>query len=264
MSHTLVDGDVQQDPALLIADLRVHVEHLERLIVGAVKMPGELIWWTGTAPAALTGVQEVKPCHLLANGAQVLRADWPLLYEEIGDKYGSPTTNAYFVLPNFVDKTPWPKATSGARGTVNATGGAATVALAITNMPAHSHSGSTATPSLSGTISSATAQSATTGITVDSSNTGMAFNNSSDTKSLNGAGGNYSAPLVNQAFDVNDPGHTHNVTGSVTINGSVSLNIASEGSGTAHENMPPFTVIEGILVYAGLKAVTEQPIEEGV
>jgi microcystin-dependent protein len=85
------------------------------------------------------------PAHYLnCNGASVLRTTYPQLFAAIGTTWGSVDAN-HFNLPNLNGRV-----TAGAGGTlpplantVGSTGGSATHALTIAEMPLHNHPGST-------------------------------------------------------------------------------------------------------------------------
>ena len=77
---------------------------------------------------------------LAADGTQVLIADWPLLYAEIGDAYGA-AGDGYFRLPDLARRAVVGAGTTG-DGTYSTgdSGGAESVTLAETQIPSHSHS----------------------------------------------------------------------------------------------------------------------------
>lgn len=237
-----------------LAALAKRLETLERLLHAAGTFrPGDMKL-TCAAVSSLTGEQQPEPGWLLANGAAVKQEKWPLLYQQLGVKFNTGGEAAdEFRLPNLVDRAAWPKAGSGARATVGATGGEASHVLTAAEMPAHAHPGSGTdthsghTHSLSGSVGSAT-----TGVTTQNLGSGVPINDSSDTKGLNATGGNYSAPKLHN-HGVTDPGHSHSHSLSAASGGAHShaVTVASQGGGGGHENMPPYQVIEAVLVFAG-------------
>lgn len=81
--------------------------------------------------------------YLLCIGQSLATADYPALFAAIGYAYGG--SGASFTIPNLQNKIPIAKG-SGSYATLGATGGAETVALSATNLPSHTHSGSTSNP----------------------------------------------------------------------------------------------------------------------
>jgi microcystin-dependent protein len=131
-------GETTPDEAVDVdlADLSARLAMLEKSQIPIYV--GMAVPYLGTTIAALTGEQEVKPAFLLANGASVGRTKWPQLFNEYGTKYGS-VDSATFTLPNMLGRVLVPRNTSGAFLTGGATGGVETVALALGEMPAHTH-----------------------------------------------------------------------------------------------------------------------------
>ena len=73
---------------------------------------------------------------LYCSGQSVLRTDYPDLFIALGTTYGS-VDSTHFTLPDYRGKlTP---SAGGSFGALGANGGAATVVLAIGNMPSHNH-----------------------------------------------------------------------------------------------------------------------------
>lgn len=89
--------------------------------------PGDLKW---TARAT------VEPGWLVADGSPVARADFPALFEAIGEQFGAGDGATTFLLPDYTGKfmlgadPTHPPATSG---------GQAEVTLAARNVPGHTH-----------------------------------------------------------------------------------------------------------------------------
>lgn len=88
--------------------------------------PGDLIF-------SASPLDEVG--RLMCNGQSVLRASYPRLFAKIGTTYGS-ADGTHFSLPDYRDR--FPVGVSGTK-VITATGGAATVSLIVSNIPAHTH-----------------------------------------------------------------------------------------------------------------------------
>jgi microcystin-dependent protein len=136
---------------------------------------------------------------------------------------------------------------AGSTYAVEATGGAATVALAAANLPAHSHSfsgttsdrsaGHTHTGSTDGhgghshTYLDATAQGAGSNVGATYAGGGSQF--TFRTATTDGGGAHSHGFITNSESN----GHTHTYSGTTS----------SVGSGTAHENLPPYFALAYIM-----------------
>lgn len=146
---------------------------------------------------------------LLLDGQAVAAATYPVLASMFGQSAGNVT------LPDMRDRFP---VGISATQAANSVGGAASVALATTHMPAHSHGGKTGlrdrtqahTHALSGSVPSQPGQSGAAG-----------------TQYVVGAA------TLNATNSTDAPDHMHTIT--------------SEGGGTAHENRPPFRAVNFII-----------------
>jgi microcystin-dependent protein len=136
---------------------------------------------------------------------------------------------------------------AGSTYTVGATGGATTVALAEANLPAHSHS-------FSGTTSDRSAGHTHGGTTdfhgghqhayLDSTGQGQGPD-----VGLSYAGGGSQYSFRTGATDING-GHSHSISTGGESNGhthNYSGTTSSVGSGTAHENRPPYFALAYIM-----------------
>jgi microcystin-dependent protein len=97
--------------------------------------PGIISQFAGsTAPAG----------YLLCDGAAVSRTTYSSLFATIGTTYGVGNNTTTFNLPNLQNRIPVGKGPDTEFDTLGETGGAKTVSLSATNIPAHSHTGTTA------------------------------------------------------------------------------------------------------------------------
>ena len=167
---------------------------------------------------------------MFADGASLVRATNAAIFAVIGTTYGA-VDGTHFNLPNLTNKIPVGSGGSYSRGN---TGGASTVTLSTSQIPSHDHGGvGDHSHSMSGTANSVgdhshgyTNASSTRGDLLASG--GSSANNSSFGDSTGGAGG-----------------HSHSLSGSIGSGGSHTH--SSVGSGSAHENMPPFVAMPYII-----------------
>jgi microcystin-dependent protein len=78
---------------------------------------------------------------LICDGSEVSKASYPRLFAVVGNLYGSPVNSANFVLPNLADRVPVGKSVSSSLGN---TGGNSTLTLSASQLPSHTHNGTTA------------------------------------------------------------------------------------------------------------------------
>jgi len=182
-------------------------------------LPGEIkMWPTASAP---TG-------YLMCNGQAVSRTTYAGLFALIGTTFGSGDGSTTFTLPNYVNRMP-----IGAGGSyaVAATGGSAD---AITVAHTHTLSGTTA-----------------------SSGTGMSVNGVGDHTHTVPSGGQVSSSIRYETsgtsffagqttsaagahnHSLNDPGHTHTLSGTT----------ASTGSSGTNANLPPYLGVYFIIKF---------------
>ena len=83
------------------------------------------------------------PGYLLCDGAAVSRTTYSSLFTTIGTTYGTGDGSTTFNLPNLQNRIPVGKGSDSEFDTLGETGGAKAVSLAATNIPAHSHTGTT-------------------------------------------------------------------------------------------------------------------------
>lgn len=142
------------------------------------------------------------------------------------------------------------------------TGGTETVSLSTVNMPSHNHSASLSLSGLSTNSTgshthSITGSTNTSNVTIPPHTHSIAFSESvgSGTINSNMLMGDYrynkSSTLQSGTSNSASSSHSHTISVSAassgshahTISGSGSVTIGSTGSGTAHNNMPPYYVL---------------------
>lgn len=145
--------------------------------------------------------------RLLCDGAAYSRTDYADLFAAIGTTYGAGNGTTTFNVPDCRDR--FPVGVSGTK-VVGSTGGEDTHVLTTAEMPSHTHGARLALDTSGGS-----------GATVK----GWAFNSSI------GIGGGSNNVADRAAGDT---------TGFSTANANAGYPIAVNGSGTAHNNIPPY------------------------
>lgn len=176
---------------------------------------GSIIQWGGTtAPAN----------WYICDGSAVSRATNASLFAAIGTTYGAGDGSTTFNLPDLRGRVPVGK-NGGSFGTLGASGGAETIALAAANLPPHTHSGTTST----------------TGNHTHGVKTGQGHD---DNNGINGQGAN--AQIVQESdqprldyysYPTYSGDHNH----TFTTDGGSGLN------GTAFSNLQPYQVVNYII-----------------
>jgi microcystin-dependent protein len=89
--------------------------------------PGVMFFWPG---------EDAPDYGLLCDGSEVAKADYPALYDVIGDSWGTPGSGDNFVLP---DAEGMFLLAAGGGYAVGDTGGEETHTLSVDEIPAHQH-----------------------------------------------------------------------------------------------------------------------------
>ena len=214
--------------------------------------------------------------YLLCQGQAVSRTTYANLFNVIGTKYGNGDGSTTFNLPDLRGRVPVGlNATDNDFKTLGTTGGSKTVALTLSQIPAHNHSASTSVNSAGAHNHSASSNStgahthtvsgsAASGgyhshMQVVTAGTGSVYSRSDYNN--DGASGAYP-----QGIQADQAGtHTHTVSGSAASNGahshtitvnsagahnhSASTSIGNSGGGAAHNNLQPYIVLNYIIKY---------------
>lgn len=215
------------------------------------------------------------------DGDEVSRSTYAALFAEIGTSYGVGDGSTTFNLPDFRDRVPVAKGTSFA--SVGASGGEINHTLTAAEMPTHSHGGATSGASVGHThgfsattgTESAAHSHALSGYTADD---GFHVHGDANGQAFVGTaaaltGSAYLQTIGNPATDLNikfpsvtagsgqhshalsgntggeSVNHTHGLSGTTTgVSADHTHAITSAGSGSAHNNMPPYQVAGGWMI----------------
>jgi microcystin-dependent protein len=217
---------VQQGPLLIVVGRVTGVDTFTPI--------GALMPFAGSSATIPSG-------WLLCDGSAVSRTTFAGLFAVVGTTYGAGNGSTTFNLPSLTDRIPVGSGNTYSRGT---TGGAATVALSSSQMPSHSHS-------FSGSADSGGSHSHSLSGSTDSSGSHSHSEDATTTRSDLLAGGGTNAALPAGGSTGSAGAHSHGLSGSASTAGSHSHNISgsvgSTGSGSAHENMPPFLAMPYII-----------------
>ncbi len=186
-----------------------------------ILMPvGSMLMWTNAT---------VPDGWLRCDGTAVSRTTYSELYSAIGTTYGNGDGSSTFNLPNLKGKFPIGKNSSDSDfDTLGETGGEKTHSLTSSELASHSHS-----------INHDHAS-------VTSSNSSISLGYSEDKRVMS------YVPDGSQYTVVEDVNETYNHTHSVNLP-NYSGSSGSSGSGSAHNNMPPFIAVDFIICWQEVK-----------
>lgn len=188
---------------------------------GLLPPPGSIFQYAGSVSP--TG-------YFICDGSAVSRTDYEGLYLIIGTIYGSGDGSTTFNLPNLKGKFPVGYDSSQTEfDNLNESGGAKTHTLTIAEMPSHNHNGLT--------------QSAGTH-THTITDPGHSHTLPQSLTALTGVG---PADDWTQGSGTNTGSSTTGIT--INSNGAHQHVIDSQGGGQAHNNLPPYLVLNYIIKY---------------
>lgn len=192
---------------------------------GLLPPPGSIFQYAGSVSP--TG-------YFICDGSAVSRTDYEGLYLIIGTIYGSGDGSTTFNLPNLKGKFPVGYDSSQTEfDNLNESGGAKTHTLTIAEMPSHNHNGLTQS---AGTHTHTITDPGHTHSYVNQPNT----QNTDNAFSTETAADNSS---VGQTTGSSTTGIT------INSNGAHQHVIDSQGGGQAHNNLPPYLVLNYIIKY---------------
>jgi microcystin-dependent protein len=187
--------------------------------------------------------------YLLCEGQTVSRATYASLFTAIGTAYGAGDGSTTFALPNLKGRIPVGKDSAQTEFDVlGETGGAKTHTLTTTEMPSHTHTGTTGgqsaghTHTFSGTT---TTNGYHNHINGWASITGFNYVGSGNSPWPFGSGG----PAAQRDLQW-DGNHNHTFSGTTSGASSDhthSFTTASSGSGSAHNNLQPYITVNYII-----------------
>lgn len=214
---------VLRTPGSLIVDGNVDVTGT--LTGGGAVPTGALMQYGGAA--APTG-------WLLADGAAVSRTTYAALFTAIGTQYGVGDGSTTFNLPNLKGRVPVGLDAANAKFDVRGeVGGAETVALSVAELAAHAHAVTEAAHTH--TLNNPTHGHGTNGTALG----GINPNAPGQAGVLGSAETSLSIPV--------SLGVSAAAAGQTAVANSTGLSIQNNGSGTAHQNLPPYITLNYII-----------------
>lgn len=226
MGETITPPSQGQQLAVTMEDL----DRVQRSITTLLPPVGSMLAWCGNV-ASLSGLQEITPYWLFCNGATYKRTMWPELYAAIGAKYatgGEPEDESR--LPNLVGRAPYGRASSGVFQNISF-GDATQVTLSIANLPPHGHNVTVNTDGFH-----------QHNVRFDTLNAPGPFANVGYLYTIKHDGAIvYGAPQSASGAAEGAGSHGHSASASNT------------GSGTPLSIVGPYQVVEGWIIFAGVK-----------
>jgi microcystin-dependent protein len=169
---------------------------------------------------------------LFCDGSEVLKNNYSDLYNIIGNSYGVASDSEYFVLPNLKEKVPV-GSSSVTNFNLGNTGGNKTVTLSESQIPSHTHTGTTNTSGTHNHTASDSGHNHTYTDAYFAENRGLAGANNYGTSAGTDNDNNFiyrSGPVTDTGYaniSINNSGeHTHTFTTNATGSGN-SINIVN-------------------------------------
>lgn len=184
---------------------------------------------------------------LICDGRSISKDTYSSLFDIIGTKYGN-DTSLNFILPDLQDRVPVGKKSST---TLGAIGGNTDISLNLSQLPSHTHSGSsdsngahthTGTTALNGSHSHTNNSSTSLGlITANGANTANSVDDSTTEPNL------YTTPQPLTIYEAGS--HTHGFTTDSNGSHSHTITIGNTGSGASIDIRNKFIVLNYIIKY---------------
>ena len=174
-------------------------------VTSAIQTQLDAISVPPTASIVMYGGTSAPTGWLLCNGAAVSRTTYADLFAIVGTTYGAGNGSSTFNLPDLRDRFAVGSGTTYSNGS---TGGAATHTLSEAEMPSHTH----------------TATSTVTDPGHDHTMNGQSYGDGGD------------GVMVTGSVDASAPDVVNDATTGITV----ATTNASTGSGSAHNNLPPY------------------------
>jgi microcystin-dependent protein len=189
------------------------------------------------------------PGYLLCDGAAVSRTTFSSLFTTIGTAYGTGDGTTTFNLPNLQNRIPVGKGPDAEFDTLGETGGAKTVTLSSSQIPAHSHPNTLSSNTVASSGHSHGPGSYAAGIGATNNNTGAIGYVASFVRGGGPTQSTYTvtgSSVGSQNFNHYTPvyGDSAGPSGTTTVG---ITNENNTGGGGAHTNLQPYIVVNYII-----------------